>query len=310
MFNHFFMLDPLNLNVSQIGLDILPCCFESFRLFVFVIEIFFELKMSCCFFLKDHQMGRASKHEMTNFLTFLHFLAHLNSCYAGRNLRHSDVNDSDFTNLLILGLYNHNHPCSYCTQKWLAFFRRTFIIRNKLRLVKVICPINGINFLNSPVNRGMPSMIGQCTQKSLVNSSSIEMLSQIVFIVLKAPEHIGKGIAVIFEPKLIFVLDIKNWLRGKGQRSRFARINNNIVLIEALGCSFSNRPHSFFEFSQKPLVPARETVMRRIRITFIPFHMDVGICLRRKPSHSFLSSQVFCRKWWLQHLAVVIHNFL
>jgi len=67
----------------------------------------------------------------------------------------------------------------------------------KLRLVQIVSAWDGIDVNNLSIDRSMPMMIGQCTQKSLKYSSSNKHTS-ITFLVSILSEHVDKRVKISF----------------------------------------------------------------------------------------------------------------
>lgn len=142
------------------------------------------------------------------------------------------------------------------------------LLRGKISLSKICAKTRASNkismscriaLFNNSSDRCSPSVVTPRIQKSLVHSSTYEVLFKILLIFLwkrVSIEHLSQRIFVIFKPKSIFPLHIE--VRIVMRKWLWVVYNFIFIII--------HRPSLFFYFASKPIMPTIKAIVRGILI--------------------------------------------
>ena len=178
------------------------------------------------------------------------------------------INQSNIANTGIRSFDDKNHSLGGVADERLTQIWRTGVeLFEKLRLVEEVCSWYRINIHYFAINWCMPVMVEHSTEKCLKSSSSLKQCP-ISSLQSSFSEHISQRVKIVFQPKWITRIQTSHWLFFVFNRSWFTAIQDNIIIFDSIWCSYSKWSLSFFELSQKELVPVFKTIVRFTWITF------------------------------------------
>lgn len=221
---------------------------------------------------------------MPDFLTFLHLIVDLDGGFAGRNLSHSNENDSDFANEIVVSVDDEDLACGHCAEEGLAVVRGSLVeLLQKLGLVEEVGALDGVDVLDDSVHGGVPSVVVEGREEGLVDGSAHEVLGVVLLVQVLRSEHVAQRVLVVFEPELISQLDVEAGLGRVGEGGGLAGIHDHVLRGEAFGSALPNGPLPFFELPEKPLVPVFEAVVLKLGVTNVLVVVDELLGVGRKP---------------------------
>lgn len=154
-------------------------------------------------------MRWSSELKPSKTLTFSNSIAFFNNWNTAWDFNHSDFNDCDPTNWLILGIYNENMPCGSASKKNLWIHIIALLLGVHVWILEKIKSVYLIWFFNYSWNRRMPVMIAPRTQETLIYSSTNKgIVDDFFYSWFLSLKYIIEGVRALFQPKFIWSLYI------------------------------------------------------------------------------------------------------
>jgi hypothetical protein len=179
---------------------------------------------------------------------------------------------------MIISIYHDYPPSGHRWKVALAHFKRVQFTNSKLRFIHKVMTLYEIVSLNLAVDWGMPAMIVENIQETLVYCPSLKETTINLSFSPWTTKDISQRIALILQPKSVdfFYISYRHlWIL---KREGLTRMSDYIWGID---CPFAkDRPRSLFEFSGEEVIPTTKAIVRfrfvALKISIVDMFLRLG----------------------------------